>query len=561
MERLASSEATPPGHINVIMDDVNGMFKVRSQDDSTKLYTVLFGSDSSDPAIPPSCDCFDWERHRLPCKHFFAIFKNYPSWSFEKLPTSYTDSPFLTVDRVGLRPLFETSSFDEDSPFQSDTPLEPTQAPDNNNITPTLADKLQRKPSSHRTEAARCRERLGQIKNLTYVAEGWKNANVLKEVKVKLDECYKILTDASPKENGLVLEVPEKKDISTSQSKRQSVKSSTLFKPIPQPLKKNPYSGRSGERAATLKRSYVSSLEEMEVKPAKIGRSNTNILTEEIPNSPPEPSPEESDDVILERVAHAQTPKRGNFKISDIDINVIINRKELTDHIIGAAHTVLHKQFPGALGLENTTLGPVFNFSVHRGAFSQILHTGAHHWVLVSNIGCEHASINLYDSLYNGRVSSSIKKQISSLLFEDSSSITINIPYVHYQPNYVDCGVFAIAFLVSLLFNQDPATLTYNEASMRSHLLKCLKEGKFTPFPLAKNQKPADKKKHQRRVKLSLMCNCRMPWNQKDLDNPDLWCTQCGKCLEWFHKKCSPTMPDSVFHKRNVTWKCPKCTQ
>jgi hypothetical protein len=65
MERLASSEATPPGHINV-MDDVNGMFKVRSQDDSTKLYTVLFGSASSDPAIPPSCDCFDWERHRLP---------------------------------------------------------------------------------------------------------------------------------------------------------------------------------------------------------------------------------------------------------------------------------------------------------------------------------------------------------------------------------------------------------------------------------------------------------------------------------------------------------------
>jgi hypothetical protein len=29
---------------------------------------------------------------------------------------------------------------------------------------------------------------------------------------------------------------------------------------------------------------------------------------------------------------------------------------------------------------------------------------------------------------------------------------------------------------------------------MRSHLLKCLKEGKFTPFPLAKNKKPAEKK-------------------------------------------------------------------
>ena len=178
----------------------------------------------------------------------------------------------------------------------------------------------------------------------------------------------------------------------------------------------------------------------------------------------------------------------------------------------------MHKQFPSALGLENTTLGPLNNFSAHHSTFFQILHTGTHHWVLVSNIGCEPASINLYDSVYHGRISSSTKNQIANLLFESSPSITINIPHVHYQPNYVDCGVFAIAFLVSLLFNQDPATLTYNEGSMRSHLLKCLNEGKFTPFPLAKMRESADKSKIQRKFKLSLMCNCRMPWNKKDLE-------------------------------------------
>ena len=116
--------------------------------------------------------------------------------------------------------------------------------------------------------------------------------------------------------------------------------------------------------------------------------------------------------------------------------------------------------------------------------------------------------------------------------------------------NYVDCGVFAIAFLVSLLFDQDPATLTYSEGTMRSHLLKCLKQDKFTPLPLAKIQQKNVKKDH-RTMKLSLMCNCRMPWNKQDLDNPDLWCTQCEKCLDWFHKKCSPTMPDSIFRIKN----------
>ena len=141
---------------------------------------------------------------------------------------------------------------------------------------------------------------------------------------------------------------------------------------------------------------------------------------------------------------------------------MIITRKELTHHIIGTAHTVLHKQFLTALGLENTTLGPVLGFSVHRGAFSQILNTGTHHWLLVSNVGC---SISLYDCMYHGRIRTSTKKQILSLLFEQSSSVTINIPPAHYQHNYVDCGVLAIAVLVSLLFDQGPTTLTYNKTT------------------------------------------------------------------------------------------------
>ena len=270
-------EDTPPAHITVV-DDVYGKFKVRSQDDSSKFYTLSFGSVSGDP---PSCDCYDWERHRLPCKHFFAIFKNYPLWSFQKLPKSYTESQFLTVDRVGIKSVIETSPIDEDSPFHPDNPLEPTEALEENenqatkndtNVTPTLVAELKRKPSSHRTEAARCRERLGQIKNLTYVAEGWENANVLNEVKVKLDECHKLLTDASPKENNLVLEVPAIEKTAPCTCKTNSKSHPTKpFKPIPQPLKKNPWTGRSGERAAILKRSYVSSLVEIEGKQAKIG--------------------------------------------------------------------------------------------------------------------------------------------------------------------------------------------------------------------------------------------------------------------------------------------------
>ena len=121
--------------------------------------------------------------------------------------------------------------------------------------------------------------------------------------------------------------------------KSLSSQPSTSFKPFPQPIKKNPYSGRSSEQAATSKRHYVSSLKEVEVKASKIGRSDANILTEEVPQFLDEPR--KSDDIVLRRLAHAPTPNHGNFKISDVDINLIINRKELTDHIIGAAQIVL----------------------------------------------------------------------------------------------------------------------------------------------------------------------------------------------------------------------------
>ena len=113
----------------------------------------------------------------------------------------------------------------------------------------------------------------------------------------------------------------------------------------------------------------MSSLNRTEEPLTKIPRANSNIITEELPHSPPKSSHDKSEEIILEKVAHTVTPKRGNFKICNADVNLIITRKELTDHIIRAAHTVLHKQFPTALGLENTTLGPVLNFSPHRGEF------------------------------------------------------------------------------------------------------------------------------------------------------------------------------------------------
>ena len=127
---------------------------------------------------------------------------------------------------------------------------------------------------------------------------------------------------------------------------------------------------------------------------------------------------------------------------------------------------------------------------------TQVLITGFWSQILVLSL------LQIFTTVYimEEWIQQPCKKQITSLLFEEFAFITRNISHVHYQPNYVNCGMSAIAFLVSLLFNHDPATVTYCEGTMGFHLLKSLNDDRFTPFPLARNQKRVFKKNHQRKI-------------------------------------------------------------
>ena len=73
-----------------IQDAVNGVFTVKGS--SGKAYTVDFGKTSK-----PSCSCLDWIKWKIPCKHFFAIFRLVPEWSWDALPSSYRNNPTISV--------------------------------------------------------------------------------------------------------------------------------------------------------------------------------------------------------------------------------------------------------------------------------------------------------------------------------------------------------------------------------------------------------------------------------------------------------------------------------
>ena len=88
LHRLASSNKFT--HSDVTQAAPNGgKFTVKSKKGS---HTVEFKEQSGEP----KCTCKDWLAYHLPCKHFFAVFRHFSEWGWEKLPDSYLTSPYLS---------------------------------------------------------------------------------------------------------------------------------------------------------------------------------------------------------------------------------------------------------------------------------------------------------------------------------------------------------------------------------------------------------------------------------------------------------------------------------
>ena len=321
MERRDASGNIQQHQVVIIVDEEKGEFNVRSEQDANKEYRVSFGTDTSPPVLP-SCECYDWERNRLPCKHFFAVFAHFPKWSFEQLPDSYKKSPFLTVDEFVSPAQQRPAEIDDlsDSYLTENDFEDPTQSTTCAIKQPVLINELPLKKTFHKTEAARSREILGQIKNMTYIAEGWQDVKLLEKLNVKLEKCLRLLNDSAPKENGITLEVPPQKQpakknvplpVQPLQQHESNKISSSSYMRLPTRLKKNPYSGRCGEKAMSLKRSYVSNLSEIEGKPAKIhvSKQKENVIIDCIVNN---------DDEVADDQFVKSTPPT-NFRVGEVD--------------------------------------------------------------------------------------------------------------------------------------------------------------------------------------------------------------------------------------------------
>lgn len=79
-----------------IVDSSDGVFIVTSSDGEAN-YTVHLRSELD--TTVPLCECADWSRHCLPCKHVLAVLTHCcPGTEWISLPEYYRSLPFFSLD-------------------------------------------------------------------------------------------------------------------------------------------------------------------------------------------------------------------------------------------------------------------------------------------------------------------------------------------------------------------------------------------------------------------------------------------------------------------------------
>ena len=252
-----------------------------------------------------------------------------------------------------------------------------------------------------------------------------------------------------------------------------------------------------------------------------------------------------------------------NLKFSDH--NCIVQGFMLQDSIINAAQGILKKQFPFKGGFQSTLNGQrrrkLFDTLPFDSHSIQILHTGIvsiihlctiftlsffilgnYHWICVE---VTQKQVKVMDSLGESLdLNDHTLIQIASLVRSEMTSITIQKVSTQQQLGVRDCGLFAIAYSLEMCLGSRILHQRFDQNRMRHHLIECLENHHFTPFP----KTTADVSfSHKKTIKVDVYCICRLP------DVYDQEMIQCDSCCEWYHKKCIE------FHDIGDEWACLNC--
>ena len=125
--------------------------------------------------------------------------------------------------------------------------------------------------------------------------------------------------------------------------------------------------------------------------------------------------------------------------LDDREVSLILKGNMLNDTVIQFFQSL----FDRINGLQDPLLGQRLSFKVARNPFIQKLRNRRCHWVKVSTFGCDPGEINYYDSLLNGKITGSVRKQICNLLHPKEKA-EVHVMAGQQQKNNTNCDIYAI---------------------------------------------------------------------------------------------------------------------
>ena len=156
------------------------------------------------------------------------------------------------------------------------------------------------------------------------------------------------------------------------------------------------------------------------------------------------------------------------------DLRNVGHKKAIPGDVIAVLQKLLRSQYAHADGLQDPLNGVKLKFQVKKRApFVQVLHDGNYHWIAISTYHCQPGEVVYMDSLFSGVIAKHVKKQICSIIRYDKSPITIKVIPVQQQQHFVDCGLFAVAFVQYVLHhNEYPSAVSFDQSKNEASCIK-----------------------------------------------------------------------------------------
>ena len=119
------------------------------------------------------------------------------------------------------------------------------------------------------------------------------------------------------------------------------------------------------------------------------------------------------------------------------------------------------------------------------------------------------------DSIFRGKINHYVQRQICSITHSSMDTSKATVLPLEQQKNDIDCGLYALVFIVYLLENNKyPTEVSFDQNKMQNHLLKSSESSQISGFTISSSKKVKRNKKKE--MPMELFCSCRMIWVESD---------------------------------------------